>query len=1332
MRECRRVHSPASVVSSRRAPAMLGLAYASLVGLYFVYSSIARGITQEEGPGRGPQARYAVRLDVPEGMAVNRARPVTFGMPFARGVADDAGAVRVVDAAGQEVPSQLEVVSRWTAGGPVKWLRVDAVVVPSRSCFVEVSPSKGVRQSPSVELTRVDSGRVLVRSGKSAWVLGKGPSPVLEVWDAEGRQVATAAKARGLYVVDQRGELAVASADEEVMEVEASGPIATSVRFEGWYVTTSGERLARHITRIENFAGEAGASITHTLVLSRSTNEVWFKEIGWEWATTEGPSPSAYFGKNRFDWKAIKEVALTSGVSATYMLQERHQFLGHDVDKCRIGAIDALGRETTKMEGAEIGDWAALKGALGGMAVACKDAARQHPKEFEIARGRTTIRLFSNRRGELLDFRTPALIEKWDLKGWYIKTHSSPLGYEAFEKEVASLNSDAIGWAKTHQLFLMPLEVGTTAEEIAEAVRSFSKPIYASADPWVIYASGAMGPLYPADEVRFGEVERAVMAAFRHFAAEDAAWGENGFVDYFAGPHFEYSGARSSAGMFRYTWGTYTLRSDLWLLYARTGNRAVREFAEGTARTFMDMIEAHWDGKETIRGLHRSDTGRKSELPFYWGDRLALELASSSDHGSLLDAYYLTGYRRAKDCMQEYVEGLKRAWTPAKAERTGRPLMLFRLITQAYGATYDERLKEMAAETFRQLEDPAGVLGLRSGRRSYGSTSYKTNVDVRAVIEGWETFGDEKYYSVARKLTEYWWQLLGTPPVIYANPQPRVGWWLFNETGKPVYPEVLALQLRRLAETYNPVENQIRPDIGLGAETAAPYFEGVPYILDTITRAGADRKRLTSWLGFDDGGTESSLIVRKTTEPVELQISVEGEDRRNAPIGGARVRMLGQDPMGSTGGVRISESAPDFQGYHSGSIRVSIPKDAPPGDYEVQPGRNGSVFAVAESMIPLVFYAPGYWLPTLRQVPPERYYFSVTAGTTGAEIFFEGAAKLYEPGGTQAFGGKSLRGWTKLPADRPGVWSFEPVKNMLVRVRNLPPFFSVGDERSHFLPVGKKWARTEAGVGVRSTETESESGPAGASDRGGGSILLNGKRRLVVSCARAKRSGKASECLPAGEGTIEFWMKPSWSSAELITAERAEAGRTRLVKRLLRGKMASADPNAGYFLDYIVDGATKVLRGSFLSRSPDGTARVWAAVHNVLLERDEWVHVAWVWGRRRHLNLDKEAVEVLTSRLFVNGKAGRQSGSERAAAWPEAPMTILEVGQSVAEGNIDAVVSKLRISDAERYTEDFIPSGRKFEDPADEHTMALVQFSGGVDRCCVGWPDGTLASLEEK
>ena len=174
--------------------------------------------------------------------------------------------MRLVDDRGTEIPTQKEVTGLWAKEGPIKWVRFDAIVSSDRRCFVETgSPPTAIdatrpatlADTPRVKVSK-QAASVVLDTGVARYVLGRGLSPIAEIYLGQ-RRVATSAGTRGLYVVDQQGRVASAAADGETMEIEASGPITASVRFEGNYRTRTGEDLARHITRVEVFAGQPSA-----------------------------------------------------------------------------------------------------------------------------------------------------------------------------------------------------------------------------------------------------------------------------------------------------------------------------------------------------------------------------------------------------------------------------------------------------------------------------------------------------------------------------------------------------------------------------------------------------------------------------------------------------------------------------------------------------------------------------------------------------------------------------------------------------------------------------------------------------------------------------------------------------------------------------------------------------------------------------------------------------------------------------------------------------------------------------------------------------------------
>ena len=1244
--------------------------------------------------------RIPVLLDLPQGVEQVEAWPVTFGVPFPAGTLWGTGTLRLVDDRGSEIPSQKEVTGLWANDGAIQWVRFDALASSKDGCHVEVAAPNGNGEAPLV-LTERD-GRIELSTGVARYVLGKGASPIQEVWFG-GRLVAADRGTRGLYVVDQTGRTVSASADGETMQIEARGPVAACVRFEGFYKTAEGEALARHITRVEAFAGQPFAKITHTLVLTNDTNEVWFRDLGWELAVEPGADPTALFGTSRAEWQKSVAQPLEGATPSAYMLQDEHYRFAHGTNHFLVARMDAAGEATTLEAGEECGDWAALAGTEVAFAVCCKESARQHPKEFEVLRDRIVLHLFSSRGGEELDFRPPALIEKWDLLNWYEKTLHRAYVAEAAKsvEKVRGYVSNAIGWSKTHELLLSPVARADADSSAARLAYLNRHPVHALVDPQWIGKSEVMGPLHPRDVERFPEAEKYIDDTFRLWEKRIADWGEYGFVDYFAGPHLSYPGNGKYVQPKRYAPYTYTLRADVWRTYARSGDRRMREFAEATNRCYHDNIMAHWDGNGKIKGLFLIDSGsdtprgdRKGCLPFYWEGMPVMNVSSSTNMDSLLYPYHLTGDRRARDVVLGYAEGAKRFWTPSRAKRDARGIMTTRMLAQAYGLTWDPALREMAEATTDAYVDPEGAIGL-SKERPYRWSTYKTRTDLAGLLDAWRILGDQRYYDISVKVSQFWWRaLLGVFPIFYTNPQGTMGDLLYRATGDPSYPEMLGIQVRQAGADYRPGTDEVVRAAGAHAVTFV--FQGIPYSQDLIVRSGADKACIASWVAYEDFSYPTSIVAWKADQgTLNIDLGWSGTPCTGT-AGGVRVRAV--KPPGSAGlGLNVvTEQSAEWNAY----AQVSIPKDAPECAYEILPTGEGFHIALAHSKVPLVLHAPEYWRP-LKQVPSVKWYFSVPKDAQDAQIFFEGATKLYDPQGEPWRDDKPLRGWVDVPEDKPGIWAMEPLDHRLVCVRNLPPFFAARDPQNYFTPE-IPWERQKPYRPPEKLPADRLYIPGAIETPGNQALHLAGKRWLRLEGGAPHPSGDGTQFLPFKQGTIEFFMTPEWSTFDL--PDKA----WKYLVTINEGKTLwylayNKNPAATQWTE------SHVLAASFATDGPGRRIymRTW---RQTILSNEEWVHVAWVWGRQEtgtHTSSKRELR--ITTRIFVNGKGGLQRtyGDDqwRGNDAADQPRTF----------QIEQPIDELRISDAQRYKADFTPPPRDRELQLDKNTRALFHFNGSLD-----------------
>ena len=249
-----------------------------------------------------------------------------------------------------------------------------------------------------------------------------------------------------------------------------------------------------------------------------------------------------------------------------------------------------------------------------------------------------------------------------------------------------------------------------------------------------------------------------------------------------------------------------------------------------------------------------------------------------------------------------------------------------------------------------------------------------------------------------------------------------------------------------------------------------------------LTRLGADEGDVASWMSYDDDGGYSAIYVAagRRGRGAVLRQRAPGrfEDlsaRREATYGSTGVARLG------TLGGRKNESGLDVNSVWQmsmGTGKAVIPKDAPGLAYPLHFGERGPRHVFATTRVPLGAPRPGRLAPApldsadySRKDRPVfttfRFYFSAPEGSKDRRFISRGRAAV--PAGWQAVpGGEPLSGRVNLPADRPGLLGVRGVVNQRVQVRNLPPFFAVGDPESLFCrcslgPAGSSLAPKHSG-----------------------------------------------------------------------------------------------------------------------------------------------------------------------------------------------------------------------------------------------------------------------------
>jgi hypothetical protein len=768
------------------------------------------------------------------------------------------------------------------------------------------------------------------------------------------------------------------------------------------------------------------------------------------------------------------------------------------------------------------------------------------------------------------------------------------------------------------------------------------------------------------------------------------------------------------------------LRPDLWRIYARSGERKIREFATQTNLRFGDNKHSHWDVPGKDKGLFLAGNGDEG-LPLYWRGRAWVERASTSDLNDFIWLYQLTGCRRAREFVEEYAEGYKK-----NRGAGARPIMTLRHLAQAYGLTWDPALRELAIFlTDRRIVDPQGVLGLNEKQQTEVQSLgplYKTNVDIAGFLDAWRIFGDQRYYDLTLRLARYWWfNYLGEGPLFYVNYQGLMGQLLFEASGgrDMSYPDILALQMRRLRGTFNH-----------RACDVTFVFQGIPYAEDLLVRTGTDKTPAASWVAYRDMGTPTSIFARKTDkQALDIQLRTVGDAKgwpvKTKPLLGGADEVCVR-PVTAAGAGKKLEGVVLTNDLEAGCAEILIPREAPEGVYEIViPPPDGFAMAVAQSKAPLVLYAPDYWrMPSYapneteggKQNLPIRWYFNVPTNSQNAQILFQKSGYvLYAPDGkpwspaAPQEAGKNLPGWVTLPADKPGLWSFvvPEMSDMFVRARNFLPFFAADDPRNYFEPP-IAWPHEKPYQPPEKPAPGTVYVPGAIQTPGNRALYLSGNRSFKLESglppASAAAEKESSQLLPFKQGTVDFFYKPFWTSFESFNVSVLEMSD-------VTGKLSWP-----FYFYRTKDDILGWFRGDFTMDGPGGRKQL-RMCRDTLISSDDWIHVAWVWGPDNTKSGDGAANrgrKVLAVRIFVNGQLGHQSGNDLDVG---ADQFLTGLPKTLAIGpGAEAAYDELRVSDIQRYTEDFTPPARDKEISVDEHTRALFHFNGNAEGQSYGQP----------
>jgi len=568
-------------------------------------------------------------------------QPVTVGVPFPCGVLTDDRLLSLADSSGHHVPLQTTPLAHWPDGS-VKWLLLDFIVgaaVPGEDGWsLELHPGATPRPAePDRRLgVEVTGHAIVVGTGSAFFTLDRDIlAPILQV-EIEGKPILNALRSQ-TTLIDARGR--IRRPRIERYEIEASGPVRATVRFEGSFDGRRRDRC-RFCARLSFFAGSSLVRVELTLHNPRRAHHrggLWdlgdrgsffFRDLSLRLGLGQSGSRQVHWtedvaGPERTTEAEIFEIYQDSSGGENWGSRNHVNRFGQVPCRFRGYRVRQGGDSSSGLRASPV---VSVQGRTGTVTAAIPEFWQQFPKAIDTEGGTLNLRFFPGQFGDL-----------FELQAGEQKTHTVWLHFNRVDRP----GIDSLEWA--HR----PARVHCTPAWFArsEAIPHF---LPASTDP----------------TDRFESYLSAVVEGPNSFIARREIIDEYGWRNY--GEVYADHEAEHFAGeppIISHYNNQYDLVFGMLLQYMRSGNSQWFDQADPLARHVVDIdvYHTHKDKSAYNGGLfwhtnhyrdaatctHRAYSRQNSKPgdPFGGG-------GPSSNHNystGLLHYHYLTGNPIARE-----------------------------------------------------------------------------------------------------------------------------------------------------------------------------------------------------------------------------------------------------------------------------------------------------------------------------------------------------------------------------------------------------------------------------------------------------------------------------------------------------------------------------------------------------------------------------------------------------------------------------------------------------------------------------------------------------------
>lgn len=610
-----------------------------------------------------PEGRVALEVKNPDGLH-QTGLPITMGVPFPRGILWDTTHLRLVDAQGEEVPLQVRETARWSKFGSVKWILCDFttdLTGEPRQLFLEYGPDITRTESPAMTEAAAKSFPVfetgVLKFDHGLWFDPKGDGKFVKILEAR--------TLHGAFVEHEDGRLY--QMPDGTFEIEENGSEKVVVRSAGWFEDGTGTEFCQYVARFVIHRDSPLLRVFYTWIFTGDGSRDRIANMGWELALAEGMQPDGFLlSFDEAEWQPGR-----------YLLQ-------YDYNRFDVVAEN----DRTEFDEGRAPGAAAVAGNGVRLYFGAKDFWQNYPSELEFAdrslwfhnwprhnRPATTTyddpedpelnlnvtQLRFAHEGEILDFRLPDAFGENPI--WVRMSGGEHRQGDWNKGQVETVNAEGISRTEEFWLWLTPET--SPAPDAARFLKNLNdETLRAFPDPEWVAQSGAFYEMHHQDWEQFPEEERI----YELLALAPAQWQERlgMYGMWLHGDLFAWSSLNldsKNPTLYRALRKAHHGWPYSWIPYARSGDPRLLKSAQAALRQLIDASYSHYASEEVDQRMgpdFRRRIGLSNTGPLPWaGAANHMTRSMHNKYHPHWQAYYLTGYHRAKDNIMSWAEQVK-------------------------------------------------------------------------------------------------------------------------------------------------------------------------------------------------------------------------------------------------------------------------------------------------------------------------------------------------------------------------------------------------------------------------------------------------------------------------------------------------------------------------------------------------------------------------------------------------------------------------------------------------------------------------------------------------